>query len=241
MKKFKMMALAAALTLMVGVQSFAAPSAGAAAQGNVSAVSDELAAALQQEGKTVNDLGIAIAATSQVVSKEEALTLLGNAEDCNVVMMDVTLTLDGSKYELNGKGEVDVKLSVAGIQPYSNVVVRHQKADGEWETLKIKEVGDGYVVATFTSFSPVAVLVEQKAEKEESTSKKDHSSGNSSSESQEPENQAEAVSETVSEPVAVVTANVSPKTAETNSILIIEMMAAAAFLGMAVCVKKARR
>lgn len=240
MKKIKMMALAAALTLVLGVQSFAAPSAGTAAQGNVSAVSDELAAALQQEGKTVNDLGIAIAATSQVISKEEALTLLGSAEDCNVVMMDVTLTLDGSKYELNGKGAVDVKLNVAGIQASSRVVVRHQKADGEWETLNIKEVGDGYVVATFTSFSPVAVLVEQAAQKNESSSK-NHSS---SSDKQETKNE-EAVPETTAAPetasTAVQTANVSPKTAETNSIVMIEMMAAAAFLGMAVCAKKARR
>lgn len=58
---------------------------------------------------------------------------------------------------------VQIKFNVAEIQAGQNVSVLHQRKDGSWENLKVDQVENGAVTATFTSFSPVAIVVSATA------------------------------------------------------------------------------
>ncbi len=57
---------------------------------------------------------------------------------------------------------VDVTLNVPGIKAGQSVSVLHWNGS-VWENLNVKDVKDGSVTATFTSFSPVAVVLNASA------------------------------------------------------------------------------
>lgn len=61
----------------------------------------------------------------------------------------VTPTADG-KYE--------VRFDVASIKASDNILLLHKLSNGSWEQITPKVVGNGYVLAEFTSFSPVAII-----------------------------------------------------------------------------------
>lgn len=53
---------------------------------------------------------------------------------------------------------VQITFAVPGIMAGQSIAVLHQKADGTWESLPVNHVGQDSVTATFTSFSPVAIV-----------------------------------------------------------------------------------
>lgn len=53
---------------------------------------------------------------------------------------------------------VQITFAVPGIAAGQKIAVLHQKADGTWESLTVNHVGQDSVTATFTSFSPVAIV-----------------------------------------------------------------------------------
>lgn len=53
---------------------------------------------------------------------------------------------------------IDVTFQCPDIKVGDNIIVLHQKTNGQWETVASKILRDGEVVATFTSFSPVAII-----------------------------------------------------------------------------------
>lgn len=237
MKKMKMLILTMVLTLAMGAQAMAAPSAGGVTSGNVNGVSESLSKELEEAGKSTENLKVVVTGTEVNVTKEEALKMLQKSNDCNVFMMDVSLVLDDEYFALSEGHSVDVKLTMAGIKADSEVVVRHMKEDDTWETLTIKEVGEGYVVTTFTSFSPVAVVVGKTVENNQTSSTDDKKNETSTENDQ---TSATAPTSTPAQTTTAQTTTASPKTAETNRIVAVEMMAVAAFAGMIIFGKKAR-
>ncbi len=53
---------------------------------------------------------------------------------------------------------IKVKIAVSGISAGDSVSVLHKRSDGTWETISPATVADGYVVVSFSSLSPVAVV-----------------------------------------------------------------------------------
>lgn len=93
------------------------------------------------------------AVTNAVVSTaaEQAKTMVGETA---AVLKVFDVSLPEGDYSVG----VDVTMNVPGVVAGQNVSVLHQKADGTWESLKVVKVENGSVTATFTSFSPVAIV-----------------------------------------------------------------------------------
>lgn len=53
---------------------------------------------------------------------------------------------------------VQITFAVPGVAAGQKIAVLHQKADGTWESLPVNNVAQDSVTATFTSFSPVAIV-----------------------------------------------------------------------------------
>lgn len=92
------------------------------------------------------------------------------------------------------------------------VVVLHKKSDGEWEAIANDKVivSDGYVTATFTDFSPVAIVVDSSDYSEDDTS------GDTSDDSSEDTS--------------------TPQTGDTSNYLMILIISGVALLAIAVLV-----
>ena len=88
-------------------------------------------------------------------------------------VMDVSLTGDVEYYD---GSQVYITFSVPGITANSKVIILHY-INGGWEKKDIYEIGTGYIVVMFDSFSPVAIYVD--SETYESTS--EGTSGSSTS------------------------------------------------------------
>ena len=56
------------------------------------------------------------------------------------------------------KAVKEAETRAAAVKKGANIVLLHQKNDGTWERIKPDVVGDGYIVATFSSYSNVFVL-----------------------------------------------------------------------------------
>ncbi|MDD6155530.1 MAG: hypothetical protein PUB52_00715 [Lachnospiraceae bacterium] len=54
-------------------------------------------------------------------------------------------------------GGVQIKLTVSNISAGDKLVVLHKTTAGSWEKIQPDKVGNGYVIFTMTSFSPVAI------------------------------------------------------------------------------------
>ena len=51
---------------------------------------------------------------------------------------------------------------VPAVNPGQNIGIMHKKADGTWESIRVVKVENGKVTGTFTSLSPVAIVVKGK-------------------------------------------------------------------------------
>lgn len=146
MKKTLVGILAALMVLTMGTTVFAASSPdgnGAIASQLKAAVTDiQNTSSTQVTVDAVTDTAVADANTKAKEISTEATLLAA-----------VDLNYSGTV----PAGGVQIKLTVSSISAGDKLVVLHQKTDDSWEKIAPDKVGNGYVVFTMTSFSPVAI------------------------------------------------------------------------------------
>lgn len=62
-----------------------------------------------------------------------------------------------------GTGSASFTLNCPNVQAGMKIIILHQLADGTWETINPSAVGNGSVSFTMTSYSPVAVVIQNSA------------------------------------------------------------------------------
>lgn len=62
-----------------------------------------------------------------------------------------------------GTGAANFTLNCPNVQAGMRVIILHQLADGTWETINPSAVSNGSVSFTLTSYSPVAVVIQNSA------------------------------------------------------------------------------
>lgn len=130
--------LAAVMVLAMGMTAFAADSPNSNPYGVTS---------------PTKNVAVSAATSTQTTA---ALSKAASVNKDSKVLAVVDVTYAGDI----GNG-VSIRLNVAGVKAGANIVLLHQVyVNGEWvwEQINPSEVGDGYVVAFFTSLSPVAVV-----------------------------------------------------------------------------------
>ena len=156
MKKLYSALLVLALTVAMVLPVFAAPSPQAEAKASVAnatvaVTGAEVKALAQDVFKEVNNV---------LTTNTELLAALNIASDAKVAAcFDLKVEIPA------GQTSVSVPIKVNNAKAGDFAVILHQKADGQWE-----KVGEGFlgadmtVTGTFTSFSPVAVMVVDAAQ-----------------------------------------------------------------------------
>lgn len=156
MRKF-IAALCAAVMVLGSTATFvAAPSASAndVTVGTVTELKEGFNGATSEAGT------VTIEAVSETVKSSAAAAVLDMIQDKAEAVKAKILALAEVSLPEGVKGGT-IKFAVDGV--YSNdtvdtIVVLHQKADGNWEQIKPSAVERGYVTATFSSLSPVAIV-----------------------------------------------------------------------------------
>lgn len=146
MKKFAAV-LAALLVLSCGTTVLAAPSQTAAGLAeNVKAT------AVTADGKAV-DVDVKAVASEDIV--KEAITKAEEKSAKSEVLALVEVTVPAGT-----TGKVTVTFEVEGVTAADagKIYLLHEKSNGYWETIHPDKVENGKVTATFTSFSPVAIV-----------------------------------------------------------------------------------
>jgi LPXTG-motif cell wall-anchored protein len=226
MKRMKLVILTMALSLMMSVEAFAAPSAGGTVQ-----VSQEpqQVSVVKSDGTVSTETVIpTVSGTSQTISINEIHDAIGTPNECSVYLMDVSLALaeTGEKVKLNGS--VTLSFSVPNVISSTKVVVVHWKDDGTKEVLPAT-AGDGRISVTFTSLSPIAIIVENVSS---AGGNANNGGGGSSSGSSSSGSSSAAPASTPT--------GTSPKTGETSMIYAVEGLAVLAAIGVVVSKKKLR-
>lgn len=62
-----------------------------------------------------------------------------------------------------GTGSASFTLNCPNVQAGMKIIILHQLSDGTWETINPSAVGNGSVSFTMTSYSPVAVVIQNSA------------------------------------------------------------------------------
>lgn len=146
MKKFAAV-LAALLVLSCGTTVLAAPSQTAAGLAK-----DVKATAVTADGK-------AVAVTVEAVENESIVKeALAKAEEKSA--KSEVLALVEVEVPAGTTGKVTVTFEVPGVTAADagKLYLLHEKADGVWEVIHPDKVEAGKVTATFSSFSPVAIV-----------------------------------------------------------------------------------
>ena len=151
MKKKLACLLTALLVLSCATPVFAAPSPEASEDVSV----------VTEDGVELNVTVVDEEVEAEAEEEAEAVAEESEAEATVVTVVDVNF--EGEVPE----GGLKVTLKVDGISAGDNVVLLHKLADGTWETITPDAVKDGEIVATFNSFSPVAVVVLEEVEADE--------------------------------------------------------------------------
>lgn len=94
-----------------------------------------------------------VKAEAETEAAKVAATVSANTKATVLAVVEINLT-EGEIPE----GGLTLTIKADGIKAGANIVLLHQKADGTWETIVPSAVKDGAIVATFTSFSPVAIV-----------------------------------------------------------------------------------
>lgn len=172
MKRLRVAAIATALGLLLGMETFAAGSQ----MGTIMVEQEVTTATVVDEatGEVLEDVTIVpeVSAPTRTVTEEDAKEALGTEETVAVHAFEVDLVLRDDRnreVQLQDGETIDITFSVPNVTPDSKVVVLHWNANGEEERLPFA-LGNGTVTATFTSFSPVAILVENLVTEQESHS-----------------------------------------------------------------------
>ena len=155
MKKLYSALLVVALTVAMVLPVFAAPSPQAAA---ITAKENATVAVAGAEVKALGDENYA--GVVAVVTNPTHLANLGvNTAAKLAAAFDLKIEIPAGQTSVS----VPIKVNNAKVGDYA--VILHRRADGQWE-----KVGEGYlgadltVTGTFTSFSPVAVMVVDAAQ-----------------------------------------------------------------------------
>lgn len=173
MKRRLLAVAAAVMILTLGAGSvFAASSpteedgyseAAQEAVGNISA--DDITA-VDAMGKNVS-VEVTPVSGDQITDEETALAAAEEAVGAGLVNLNVgvdnevvasILGVVEVKLKDNGEFPVTLTIPVFGVSAGDSVILLHL-VDGVWETILPSVVGDGYVVAEFNSFSPIAVVL----------------------------------------------------------------------------------
>lgn len=88
--------------------------------------------------------------------KGQALAAASKASNVTIkteVKTVVEVTVAGA----SASNPVTLRIDVPGVTTSSYIMLLHQRTDGAWENIPVT-VGDGYVMGTFTSLSPIAVV-----------------------------------------------------------------------------------
>lgn len=150
MKKISSALLVLALTVAMVLPVFAAPSP----QADAKAAKNNATVAVT--GAEVKVLTVEVlTAVNEVVTNATHLTNLGVSTEAKLAAaFDLKIEIPEGQTSIS----VPIKVNNAKVGDYA--VILHRRADGQWE-----KVGEGYlgadmtVTGTFTSFSPVAVMV----------------------------------------------------------------------------------
>lgn len=124
-----------------------------------------------------------------------------------------------------GTGAADFTLSVPTVKAGQRIVVLHQKKDGTWEKIDPTSVKDGAVSFTLTSYSPIAIVIENASETTTTTTTV-------------VENQAPSVGPAIDAALAYISAaGTAPKTGDV--MMAMAIMASICLAGSVVFSKKA--
>lgn len=150
MKKLSSILLVLALTVAMVLPVFAAPSPQADAK---AAKNNATVAVTGAEVKVLT--AEVLTAVNDVVTNATHLTNLGVSTEAKLAAaFDLKIEIP------EGQTSVSVPIKVNNAKAGDYAIILHRRADGQWE-----KVGEGYlgadltVTGTFTSFSPVAVMV----------------------------------------------------------------------------------
>lgn len=225
MKK-RLFALASALILTFGmsVTVFAADSASAGATDTpVVAVSvdteitDCMVTDFANNTCVASDTvpGASVSATTKAIANEAAST----AKD--MVGSNAAIA---TVFELNvptGTAPATFTVSVPTVKAGQRIYILHRKADGSWEKITPKSVADGAVTFDMTSYSPIAIVIDNASETTTVVA-----------------NQAESVGPAIDAALAYLAASgTAPKTGDV--MMIMAIMASICLAGSVVFTKKA--
>lgn len=221
MKKVLAVVCSAVLTVAMAVTAFAQPSV--VASGVVTGINK----AVDADGNTIGGLKI-----DPMESRFETLTEEQKAEVEAIKTLDKLKEVLGDKYK-EGMTVVDLKdvylygdatakfpltitFDMLGVTSSSIVEVLHfDTTAGKWEVLE-SSVGEGTVTATFNSLSPVAFVVDNQTAAAIDKANTNTAAGSN-------------------------TSTVSPKTGESNTMMMVAMFAAIGLAGMTVVVAGRKR
>lgn len=169
MKK-RVFALVSALVLTFGmtVSVFAAETNSPAASTTTtvpaatsadSTFSDELlnayAANTRADSSTVTGVSVGKVSTSVAASAAARAKAVAGSGAVIATIVDLQVP--------PGTGAASFTLTCPNVQAGMKIIILHQLADGTWETINPSAVGNGSVSFTMTSYSPVAVVIQNSA------------------------------------------------------------------------------
>lgn len=153
------------------------------------------------------------AAVANTAAAEAKASVGANAAIATIVDLSVP----------EGTGEAEFTLAVPTVKAGQKIVVLHQKKDGTWEKIDAPKVADGSVTFKLSSYSPIAIVIE-----------------NASETTTVVENQAASVGPAIDAALAYISAaGTAPKTGDV--MMAMAIMASICLAGSAVFTKKAVR
>ena len=151
MKKVLAALCAAVMVLASTVTAMASPSPSTPKVEQMASV-ETLKAAMSSTDSNV-EMEVVSQAVADQVQREAANLLTAGKKAKVLALADVSFA--------DGKTSGTIKFAVKGVfstDSTATIVILHQKADGTWERITPDKVEAGYVTATFSSLSPVAVV-----------------------------------------------------------------------------------
>lgn len=161
MKKKLAAMIAMMMVLLVGTTVFAAPSVDKESA-NEEILKAEVGLISDATAETPDGNAVAISITEvssiDIVESAKKNAASAAAKIAEGAVANVLGIVDVQAGIPDGYISIDVTFQVSDIKVGDKVIVLHQRQDGTWETLASKIKKDGEITATFTSFSPVAIV-----------------------------------------------------------------------------------
>lgn len=162
MKKKLLAVLAGLMVLTMGTTVFAANSPSTQDLANitkgeiVSEFDEEYDLVVDITEVTADDVAGAKSAVDELIDVPDGkvASIIGMT-DLKLYYNDIHILYGDEKWP---EGGVKIKLYFDGVVADGTYYVLHGLDDGTWEKIDPDEIGNGYVVATFESFSPVAIV-----------------------------------------------------------------------------------